>query len=323
MKNLSKTKNITAFLTLILIGVFVYLTGDTFAGFIPASGITIAGMIPFVNLDHEETNCNMAGISTIVYVARIQDIEEFPKLPSNINSPEHTVDLVGDFIMKNGKFFHTFYSTQEMGEFKSEVTGSRDSEYVEISGSFFYPNTNSKALGMMNILKNADVIIIFKEFSGSGQMRVIGQKDLPARIKGSEATGKAYSDQKGITFNVEAKSCSVPFVYNGIIATEAGEIQTPYIITVTEPSEQIILDGALNSRFIYSNLSMFDQEILDYQNFTPGSVIRLENRQTAENFSLYYLVYGGYTIELPYSSYVDLFFIEENIPVVINAGEFN
>lgn len=314
MNNLFKTKNLLMFLSFLLFGAFVVMAVGSFAGFIPASGIMLGVLIPIQNLDHEEADCNMAGISTIVYVVKKSDIKTYPSLTSNKTLPEHTVNLINDFTLKSGAFWRTFYSTQEMGEFKSEVAGNRDGEYFDISGNFFYPNTTARALGLSNIFKNADVIIIMKEFSGVGQMRVFGTMDLPARINPNENSGKAFADQKGITFNFSAKSCSVPYIYNGIILTELGQINTPYSFD----SGYATVDSADGVRFVYEIAETAAGNITGYNGFAAGSSIRIENPNTSYSVSV--ILSNGGTVNLTTDKWIELFFTEDNTPVVINSN---
>lgn len=309
-----KQKNILSFLvaivTLIIIGIGTQ-------SFVPFAGIGLATIIPLASLQHDQENCNMAGIATMVYVARVDDISTFPLLATNKTLPEHTVDLLGDFVLNPGAFFHTFYSTQGIGELKSEVAGNRDAEYFNITGTFFYPNTNKRALGLANLFKNADVIIIVKEFSGtgSGQMRVIGTRDLPAKIKPSENSGKAFSDQKGITFNFEAASCSVAYVYSGTILTEAGSVQTPLTLGVTPTA----IDGSLNSRFIFDNTQAANATITTYTNCLSGNSYRIENTSTTKTITLT-LAFGG-TITLAASQYADIYMFQDNLPIISNTNQ--
>jgi len=311
MKNLFRTKNILAFLLLVLVGAFVAMQFGSFIGFIPASGMMLGG-IALTDLDHDEDINNMAGIATIVYVAKTKDIATWPTLNSNPVLPEDTVVLLDSFKMKAGKYFHTFYSTQELGEFKSDIAGPRDGEYFAVTGNFFYPNTNPRALGISNIFKNADVVIIMKEFAGGGQMRVIGSQDLPARIKPSEASGKAFSDQKGITFAIEASSPTLPLVYNGSIATEPGAINEKVTLAVDQTS----IDGSLGSVFEVNSAQASDLTITAYSNCEAGSVYRIQKGDFAGALDLI-LAYGGsFTV----TTFADLLFIEDNQPIVINQA---
>ena len=314
MKNSFKTKNISMFLSFMLLGAFVAMAIGSFAGFIPASGMMLSAIIPIQNLDHDDQSCNMAGISTIVYVIKKSDVVTYPSLTSNKTLPEHTVNLIDDFVLKSGAFWRTFYSTQEMGEFKSEVQGNRDGEYFDISGNFFYPNTNARALGLSNIFKNADVIIIMKEFSGTGQMRVFGTMDLPARINPNENSGKAFADQKGITFNFSAKSCSVPYIYNGVILTEFSQINNPVIFGASPDT----IDGSLGSRFVFDATQTANSTITTYTNCSAGSTIRIENSNNS--FTLELTLSDGGSTTISSDKWVELFFRADNEPIVINSN---
>ncbi|OQX93045.1 MAG: hypothetical protein B6I17_04540, partial [Tenericutes bacterium 4572_104] len=101
-----------------------------------------------------------------------------------------------------------------------EIDGPTDGKFFRNKATFFHPRTSANALGMMTMFKNSDVVVILKEFSGDGQLRVIGNSDIPATIFGSENSGKAFSDEKGITFEVEAASCKPALIYSGDIVTE-------------------------------------------------------------------------------------------------------
>lgn len=313
MKNLFRAKNILMFLSFMLFGAFVAMAVGSFAGFIPASGMMLGAVIPFQSLEHDENTCNMAGISTVVYVTRTSDIISWPELAANQVLPENLVDLIGDFTLKPGAFFYSFYSTQELGEFNSAVEGPRDGEYFKISGNFFYPNTSKRALGLSVMFKNADVVIIVKEFSGNGQMRVIGSKDLPARIKPSEASGKAFSDQKGITFNIEASSCKVPLVYNGTVLTEAGADNT----VVSIAYDDTIMDGSNGNRFASEDHTSA-APVSSYPNFSAGRTARIEHISDL-NPRTYVFAYGAEITLSHIGDYVDIVFIEDGLPTIVNA----
>jgi hypothetical protein len=229
MKNLGYTsKNILITMLLILASAIVdFATGHPFFT-IGAGGIAV---MPFIDLKKPATNCNMAGISTKVYVIDVDDIASFPAVNPVIGAPATYVSFVGDFVLKAGKKWKEFYSTKEMGELMSEIDGPAGGPFFRNKATIFYPSTSADALGSMFLLKGADVIVILKEFSGGGQMRVVGDLDIPATMKGSENTGKGFGDEKGITFTIEAASCRPALVYSGAVVTS----ETP--ATYTETNE--------------------------------------------------------------------------------------
>jgi len=313
MKNLSfRTKTILVFILFIMVGVVSLIAFDTGVGFVPSMAMSL---IPLADLERNEETCNMAGIATIVYVARTADIATWPALTGTKTLPEHTVDLVGDFVMEEGKYFHTFYSTQEMGELISAVEGPRDGQYFRNTGSFFYPFTTSRALGLANLLAKSDVVIILKEFNGTGTgvMRVVGSSLLPAMIKPSTTSGKAFADQRGITFNFDAPNCSVPYVYTGSILTSADEVNTPTQLELNATE----IDGLLGTRFVPNESQSLDLDIATYSNFDAGSTIRVENNL---DLNLVLALADGGSATLTENKYADLFFVTDNNPVIINSN---
>jgi hypothetical protein len=241
---------------------------------------------PFISLDHDEAACNMAGISTVIYVIRVDDIESFPTLAGTTADGLVTYD--GDFVLKSNKYWDTYYSTQQMGELKSEVAGPRDGEFFNITASFFYPNTSKEAIGMANQFKNADVIVIVKEFSGSGQMRVVGSMELPARIKPSENSGKAFADQKGITFNIEAFSCSPAKVYEGSIVTETEVVYAPVRMSV----DAVAIDVFTGKRFVVG-ANTGAKTLSTITNMVPGDRVHISFDGSSANSLAFTGAYGA------------------------------
>ena len=232
------------------------------------AGATLS-VTPFVSLEKEQ-GCNMAGIATVAYVININDIQAFPSM-NPPTSPEDLVLYIGDFILKPNKYFYTLYSTKEMGELIAEINGPTDGKFYRNKATLFYPRTTPKALGMSTLLKDADVIVILKEFGGGGQLRVLGNIDIPASIAGTENSGKAYGDEKGITFAIEAAECTHPKVYSGQIVTETTVIYSPIRLSVDATS----IDAAVDKRFVVgANTSAIILSSID--NMLPGDVIRIE-----------------------------------------------
>lgn len=312
MKNLFKTKNILSVLGLLLFAVIISLAFETFAGFIP---FTAMALIPITNLDAPPAGGQLSGIAQYVYVIDKDDILTWPLLPTTKTSPEDTVNLVGDFVLKPGKYWRLFYSSQQQGEMNTEPSGNIDQKYLNTTGAFKYPKNNATSLGLANILLNRNVVIIVKEFdcSGNGVCRIVGSDLLPAKINPTINSGKAYSDEKGVTFNFEATSCSVPPIYTGVILTEAGSIQTPTQLTVDVDT----IDGSLGSRFTPNASQTADLTITTYTNNDAGNAIRVENNLS---ISITLTLANGGSIILTENKWADLYFYEANTPVVSNTN---
>lgn len=224
---------------------------------------------PFVSIT-KESGCNMAGIATIAYVIPLADIETFPTLAAP-SSPEDLVTYINSFVLKANKYWHTIYSTKEMGELLSESDGPTDGKFFRNKATLFHPRTTAKALGMMTLFKDTDSIIILKEFGGGGQMRVIGNNDIPATIFGSENSGKGYGDEKGITFSVEAADCTPAKIYTGDIITETTVLNAPVRMAVDATS----IDYATGSRFVVG-ANTVAKSLTTIDNMLPGDVLRIE-----------------------------------------------
>jgi len=271
MKYSQKIKYIGNLLLLIAFAIVGISLFNNILDFAIVGGFTYAAVIPFVSLEHDEETPNMAGISTIAYVIRVSDLQTAPTTSGAPVNPEDLVTLIGNFVPKAGKYFTKLYSTQELGELMSEVDGPRDGEFFKITATFFYPHTNKKALGMAALFKTADVIIILKEFSGGGQYRVIGTPDLPARLKPAENSGKAFADQKGITYTVEASSIYPAFVYEGSIVTAENVVNSPIRLAV----DAVTIDLAVGDRFVVG-ANTTAKTLTTINNATLGSMFVVE-----------------------------------------------
>lgn len=294
MKNLGfKSKNILAILLVLLIVAVV----DVAIGqlFFSLAGGTIALAPAFVDLNKPSASCNMAGISTTAYVIATDDIESMPTVTPVVGDPSTYVTYIGDFTLKAGKRWKTFYSTKEMGELLSEMDGPTDGSFFRNKGSLFYPGTTAEALGTMYLLKDADVIVILKEFSGGGQMRVVGDLDIPASFTGSENSGKGFGDEKGITWTIEAASCKPSMVYSGAVPTS----ESAYIYTETDETgtDAQYVDG-------YDGITGWSKEaypVLWFDVWDNATVITLRAFTTEANRDLatgavFHVIEGGNTV---------------------------
>lgn len=267
MKHLYHSKNILIFLVLMLVGVLLdTFLFETVAASIPAGGFAMA---TFMNLDKTST-CNMAGISTIAYVIDVNDVESMPTL-IDTGLPEDLVTYKTDFVLKANKFWTTLYSTKEMSELLGEIDGPTDGSFFRIKASLFHPSTQARALGLTVLFKDADVIVILKEVSTGKQLRVVGDKDVPASMKGSENSGKAYSDEKGITFAIEAANCTLAKVYTGAIILEADVLYTPERMDI----DATTVDYNTSERWVVgANTGAI--VLTDVENLLPGQTVRIE-----------------------------------------------
>ncbi len=225
-------------------------------------------LVPLVSLAKTPA-CNMAGVATIVYVIPLDDIAAFPSIGALV-TPADLVKYVGDFSLNANKYWYTLYSTKEMGELIAETDGPTDGKFFRGTVTAFHPRTSEDAVGLATTLKDRDVVVIVKEVS-SGKLRVIGTSDIPATVSPSENSGKAYSDEKGITFTFEAASCKAPMFYYGSVVTENEVVYAPVRLAV----DATTLDYSLGSRVVVG-ANTASKILASVTNMSEGDVLRIE-----------------------------------------------
>ena len=210
--------------------------------FFSAAGGTLA-MAPLLNLVKTQ-KCNMAGVATKYYVIPLEDIASFPTFAAQ-STPADTALYIGDFTLKAGKYWYEMYNTKEKGNLIAETDGATDGKFFRNSATGFYPRLNKEGLGLANVLKDTDCIIIQVDLSAGGTYMVVGTEQIPATVSPSMDSGTAFSDEKGITFLYEAASCKMPIIYEGEIITELGAVQSPTTMAIDATS----IDLAVNTRW--------------------------------------------------------------------------
>ncbi len=260
------SKNILSIILIIVVGFITDFAFDTF--FFSTPGIVFA-IIPLVSIS-KTSECNMAGIATTLYFIDKNDIENFPGLGPQ-TTPAATALFVGDFTLKVNKYWNTMYSTKEMGELLGETDGATDGKFFRNKVTAFYPRTNAEGIGLANVLKDTDCIIIAKEFSGGGQMRVVGTDDIPATASPSENSGKGFADEKGITFEFNAANCKLPMIYEGELITENEVLYAPVLMA----PDAVEVDIVVSKRWVVG-LNTGAIVLTTLTNMIPGDVARIE-----------------------------------------------
>jgi hypothetical protein len=193
-----------------LIGVGAALIG--FAALPKPDGVAMFNFADLTWADGEE---NMGGVKVTAYYALAADIETFPVLPTSPATAADEVTLDGNFVMKAGKYFHKIYCTMQTGEVVDENQGEADGQSFVHKATLFYPGTKVEALAFAKNANNSNMIFVIEEVTG--QMRVVGSEAIPAKVKPSFTTGKAYADRKGMTLEVTSYGYTPAPVYTGYI----------------------------------------------------------------------------------------------------------
>jgi len=184
--------------------------------FVPGLQLNILDVaVPLISLD-SEAGCNIAGVSTDVYIALKNDIDAFPDFIENPANPGEVVTLAGNYTLKAGKYWIRVQSPQEMNELLGECAGSTGSKFIKFAGKAVFSKVTKNALGMAYLLNNAQCIVVFKDLATSN-MIALGNDDLPAQVSSSANWGKGFEDEKGVTFSIDWAACR-PQVYEGTLA---------------------------------------------------------------------------------------------------------
>ena len=186
-----------------------------------APGLPMA--FAFGDLNFEDADNNMGGLTTAMYIGLSPDIATWPTLPSNPATYAEKVTLTGAFTMNSTKKFITVYATPETAKLEPENQGEVDGQSFRQKGEFFYPGTREEAIGFAAAINNARGCIIGID-PNTGKRYVVGSKDRPVYFKPSVTTGGAAADRRGVKIEFWSDSF-VPFAFfNGAIPLSEGDL---------------------------------------------------------------------------------------------------
>lgn len=173
----------------------------------------------FEALEFQEGTNNMGGLRTIGYYGFIEDVQDFPELPSDPLSLEDAIVIATDIVMKPGKSMYRMYGTAETGGLNGESQGERDGRSTKRTATWFYPTTSKIALGAALKFQNRNMFFLYQEHDG--KWRLQGSPGFPAEVAANDSTGTAVTDRKGITFTITDNGFGPCAVYEGLIPVVA------------------------------------------------------------------------------------------------------
>ncbi len=160
---------------------------------------------------------NMGGIGMKIYFGLFEDVATWPVKPVNALTLEALGSLTGDITMKPGKRMFEMYVTDDTGEFKIESVGELDGKSFVMHLSFFNPGLKPKLLGLMNSIKNGNMVFIVPD--NNGQMFLMGDAVRASVFSGSPdgaGTGKETAGRRGISMEFVYKTSNV-YQYTGSV----------------------------------------------------------------------------------------------------------
>jgi hypothetical protein len=160
---------------------------------------------------------NMGGIGMKIFFGLYSDVATWPTKPTNAATLEALGTLTGDITMKPGKRMFEMYVTDDTGEFKIETVGELDGKSFVMHLSLFNPGLKPKLLGLLNSVKNDNLVFIVPD--NNGQKYLMGDAIRAAVFTGSPdgaGTGKETASRRGISMEFVYKTSNV-YVYQGSV----------------------------------------------------------------------------------------------------------
>jgi len=187
---------------------------------IPVNSITLSNL---TKVDGEE---NMGGMAVKAYFAFRSHIQTWPTLVSNPDTVDKLVQLEGNFVMEEGKYFIEVEPIVKTHQFSYENQG-------EPEGQSFAPKAMFKIKGATKA-ENMGYARMFNACSGvyigidnAGNRVVIGDDLHPAIFKVSGDTGTEATNRGEITVEVTSDSFCPGYLYYGSIPLTGAETVPP------------------------------------------------------------------------------------------------
>jgi len=158
---------------------------------------------------------NPPGLAVRLYVVHKDDIDTFP-LRKITTGPGDSVTLDGDIVLVAGKKWAIVDIVSNSGKVIDTLVGAAGAKAFESTLDGIIPTTDAVVLEWMECNANGCLVILAKE--KSGQIRVLGSKDLPAILETATIdTGAATGDTRGATIQIKADTGKTAPIYEGAI----------------------------------------------------------------------------------------------------------
>lgn len=158
---------------------------------------------------------NMAGITKRAYIGFLTSFTTISTPVANPTTFAARVTIADDHVLAAGKKVIELYVMYDKSGVESPLAGSRKAMSSKPKATLFYPGNDATCIGLMDTIKNADLLTFLEPQDGEGLIQ-IGTQKLPASVvAGSVKTGVGPDGEKGITFEIEAPSRAPYYIYTG------------------------------------------------------------------------------------------------------------
>lgn len=149
-------------------------------------------------------NENMGGLTNVIF-CKHSDVETWPTRA--VAPADATADAawVGDLVLKSTKKGYRMYVTEDTCGIDDSMVGELDAQSYEATLSLFTPGMRADKLGLLNNVKNEDLVFLVKNEEGEWYM--LGDENHPCKLSSATgSTGKATTDRKGVSLEFKYKN---------------------------------------------------------------------------------------------------------------------
>lgn len=140
----------------------------------------------------------VAGLSTEVLIAPVKDFTVIGEPPATLEGYEDVAELATVSVAHTfpvGKGFTSINGVEETGNIKTTMIGDNEGHLFQNELAIEVRGSSAAIQGYLRLVKNLRFIALATEI-GSGNVRQIGSKLMPARFSGIEAAIEAAMEGK-------------------------------------------------------------------------------------------------------------------------------
>lgn len=150
----------------------------------------------------------VAGLFSDVLVAPVKDFTVVGQPPITLEGytdPAELATVTAAHTFPEGKGFTVIEGVSETGGVTTTMIGEKGRKLFQNSLTIQVAGSSAKILGTLRLFKNLKGIFLFTEF-GSGNIRQLGSKLMPAWFEGIEAAIEAAAEgNNSVTFTINDK----------------------------------------------------------------------------------------------------------------------
>lgn len=177
----------------------------------------------YENVEFCQGSASLPGIRPHMYLIRKINILTFPKVEGKAAASLDEVAVIkGNFVLAADTKFIKVDLVEGESEPTCENQGNEGAKSFNNSVSFVIPGTQKKATGLISMLNNDDVVILYPQRDGA--IRVIGNDMFRVQLTLGQNAGKQVTDSSQTTITASVSDVNPAPFYEGTFPTEDGNI---------------------------------------------------------------------------------------------------